>query len=270
MRLGSNCRLKFNTAVLVPIYKSGLKREEQTSLRYLRHYLSDLPFIAIQPVGLGLRLPGFAVREFPTHHFASVSAYSKLLLSPAFYEAFADFDYILIYQTDCLVFSPDLVRFCQMGYDYLGAPLFEKNSLPPRLSRVGNGGLSLRRVQAFLNVLHSPHIPAWGDVIRARLPDLHEFPRPARWLKKIRVIRDARRGAGWYAANYSLNEDLFWSDRARLFKPDFKIAPLEAALQFAFDAHPRACFAKNGGNIPFGAHAWVKWERNFWESYLLL
>ena len=256
-------------AVLVPLYQSQLTSDEQTSLRHLGHHLGGLPLIALQPAGLGLRLPGFAAREFPAHHFASVSAYSKLLLSPAFYEAFREFDYIVIYQTDCLVFSSDLARFCQMGYDYLGAPLFEKASQPPRLSRVGNGGLSLRRVQAFLDVLKSNHIPAWSEVLRARLPDLYEFPCPARWLKKMRVIRAARRGIGWYAANYSLNEDLFWSDRAHLFKPDFKIAPLDIALQFAFDANPRICFAQNGGKLPFGAHAWAKWDRDFWQPYLL-
>ncbi len=258
-----------NIAVLVPLYQSQFTPDEQTSLCHLQHHLGGLPLIAIQPAGLGLRLPGFAAREFPAHHFASISAYSKLLLSPAFYEAFREFDYILVYQTDCLVFSPGLARFCQMGYDYLGAPFFEKASQPPRLSRVGNGGLSLRRVQAFLDVLHSPHIPAWGEVLSARLPDLYEFPRPARWLKKMRIIRAARRGVAWYTREYGLNEDLFWSDRAHLFKPDFKIAPLDAALQFAFDAHPRACFAHNGGALPFGAHAWARWQRDFWEPHLL-
>lgn len=258
-----------NLAVIVPIYQSLLTPDEQTSLRHLGNYLGGLPIIALQPAGLGLRLPGFVVREFPARHFANVSTYSKLLLSPAFYEAFADFEYILVYQTDCLVFSPDLARFCEMGYDYLGAPLFEKDSQPPRLSRVGNGGLSLRRVQAFLDVLNSPRIPSWGQSFTARLPDLYEFPRPARWLKKLHVIRAARRGVGWYAANYSLNEDLFWSDRARLFKPNFKVAPLESALQFAFDAHPRACFAQNGRKLPFGVHAWARWERDFWQPHLL-
>lgn len=258
-----------NVAVLCPIYKETLNLDEQTSLRHLQYYLSSLPLIAIQPAGLGLHLPGFEVREFAADHFASVSAYSKLLLSPAFYEAFADFEYILVYQTDCLVFSTDLARFCEMGYDYLGAPLFEKDGQPPRLSRVGNGGLSLRRVQAFLDILTSPHVPSWDQIFTARMPDLYEFPRPARWLKKLRIIRAARRGIGWYRANYGLNEDLFWSDRARLFMPDFNIAPLDAALQFAFDAHPRACFVQSCGRLPFGAHAWARWERNFWQPHLL-
>lgn len=258
-----------NIGVIVPLYTPNLTPDEQTSLRHLQYHLGSFPLIAIQPTGLGLRLPGFEVREFAAQHFASVSAYSKLLLSPAFYEAFADFEHILVYQTDCLVFSPDLARFCQMGYDYLGAPLFEKDSQQPRLSRVGNGGLSLRRVQAFLEVLNSSHIPSWGKVFSGSLPDLYKSPTWSRWLKKIKTIRTARRGVKWYTRHYSLNEDLFWSDRARLFHPGFKIVPLEVALRFAFDAHPRICFEQNGRQLPFGAHAWAKWDRDFWEPHLL-
>ncbi|RIK53758.1 MAG: hypothetical protein DCC59_06095 [Chloroflexi bacterium] len=256
-------------ALALPVYKPDLTPDEQTSLRHLQRYLGGFPKIAVQPAGLGLRLPNFEVREFPAHHFATISAYSKLLLSPAFYETFDEYDYILLYQTDCLVFSSILLDFCKLAYDYIGAPLFKKDSQPPRLSRVGNGGLSLRRVQAFLDVLNSDDIPAWSEVFRASLLDLYKFPRPRRWLKRWRVIRDARRGVGWYAANYSLNEDLFWSDRARLFKPDFKIAPLDQALQFAFDTYPRICFARNGNKLPFGAHAWAKWDRDFWQPHLL-
>lgn len=258
-----------DTATLVPIYKPEFTADEQVSLRHLKCHLGGFPKIAIQPVGLGVRLPGFDLREFSAHHFASVGAYSKLLLTPAFYQTFSAYDYILIYQLDCLVFSGNLQTWCDMGYDYIGAPLFEKNHQPPRLSRVGNGGLSLRRVQAFLDVLNSPRIPSWAATLSTRLPDLNQFPLPARWLKKMRVIRDAWRGVKWYTQNYSLNEDLFWSDRARLFHPGFKIAPLEDALRFAFDAHPRACFEQNGRQLPFGCHAWGKWDRAFWEPHLL-
>lgn len=259
-----------NIGVVVPLRQSHLTLDEQTSLRHLRYSLDGFPLIALQPAGLDLRLPEFEAREFPAQYFASISAYSKLLFSTAFYEAFHDFDYILIYQLDCLVFSPDLARFCEMGYDYLGAPLFRDKADPTKgFSRVGNGGLSLRRVDSFLQVLNSTHIPSWKEVFRARLPDLCKFPLTYRWLKKMKIIRDARRGVDWYIQHYTLNEDLFWSDRANLFYPEFKVAPLDVALQFAFDAHPRYCFEQNHHRLPFGAHAWAKWDRAFWESYLL-
>ena len=77
-----------------------------------------------------------------------------------------------------------------------------------------------------------------------------------------------QRGAKWYANQYSLNEDLFWSDRAKYFYPNFKIAPVNVGLQFAFEAHPRYCYEKNNKNLPFGAHAWEKWGRKFWEKQM--
>ncbi|MDZ7831109.1 MAG: DUF5672 family protein [Desulfobacterales bacterium] len=260
--------MKSKIAIVVPNYKPDLTAEEKISLRHLSHYLNDFPQFAIQPVGLGKCLEGVELREFPAHYFKNIKNYSKLLLSPEFYETFVEYDYVLIYQLDCLVFSDNLRSWCEMGYDYIGAPLFEKESQPPRISRVGNGGLSLRRVQSFLNVLNTEHIPPWSAVLTANLPDLKKFPLPARWSKKLRVIRDARRGIEWYRTHYSLNEDLFWSDRAHLFHPNFKIAPSDIALGFAFDAHPMTCFEQNNRQMPFGAHAWAKWNRDFWETYI--
>lgn len=253
-------------AIVIPCYQEAILPDEQISLNYLERHLSAYTRISIQPETLSPFLPGCETVHFADEYFTGVDSYSRLLLSPIFYETFISFEYILIYQLDCLVFSKDLQSWCALGYDYIGAPLFEKNTQPPRLSRVGNGGLSLRRVQACLDVLQSRDIPSWGTSFAARLPDINQFSFPASWLKKFRTIRDARRGVEWYARNYSLNEDLFWSDRARLFHPDFRIAPLDVALRFAFDAHPQTCFQQNGGQLPFGAHAWAKWDRAFWEK----
>ena len=48
--------------------------------------------------------------------------YSALMVAPAFYKAFADFRFVLIYQLDCLVFVSKLLYRCAMDYDYIGAP----------------------------------------------------------------------------------------------------------------------------------------------------
>jgi hypothetical protein len=67
----------------------------------------------------------------------------------------------------------------------------------------------------------------------------------------------------------SRNCDLFWSDRAVSFLPEYRVASLEQGLEFAFEVAPRKCFAMNGGKIPFGCHAWARYDRAFWEPYLL-
>ncbi len=256
-------------AIAIPLHREWLTPDESISLHHLQTWLAQVDKFWLAPETLKIAPADFPIVPFSADYFESVATYSRLLLSPKFYSAFAAYDYILIYQLDCLVFSEQLLDWCRLGYDYIGAPLFEEDRQPPRLSRVGNGGLSLRRVQAFLDVLNSPYIPSWMSVLSARMPDLNRLPIPKRWLKKMRVIRDARRGVKWYSSEYGLNEDLFWSDRARLFRPRFNIAPLEVALRFAFERNPVYCFKQNNNHLPFGAHAWAKWDRVFWEPYLL-
>jgi len=257
------------TAIVLPLYKERLLLEEQISLNHLLNFLGDYEKFLLVPKNTSVNLSGFRTIKLDEKHFRSRGSYSKLLLSKDFYRYFVDYKYLLIYQLDCLVFSDQLIDFCQLDFDYIGAPLFRDKMDPSKgFSRAGNGGLSLRRVNAFLNVLNSLHIPSWREFFSYPMPDLHKFPWPYRWLKKLRVFRDVRRGVKWYTQHYSLNEDLFWSDRAKLFYPDFKIAPVDVALRFAFEAHPRYCFEKNNHQLPFGCHAWAKWDREFWEPFL--
>lgn len=261
---------KKSVAIAVPFYRERISRDEKLSLDYLNRCLSRYEKYIVAPNNLKAYIPEWQVVRFKDENFLSTTTYSKLLLSPKFYKTFLNYKYILIYQLDCVVFSDQLEQWCQAGYDYIGAPLFRDKTDPSQgFSRVGNGGFSLRRVQAFLDVLESDHIPPWTTAFTTPLQDLQQFPIPYRWIKKLRVIRAARRGVGWYAHHYSLNEDLFWSDRAKLFSPGFKIAPVDVALRFAFEGHPRYCYQQNNCQLPFGAHAWAKWDRKFWDPYLI-
>jgi hypothetical protein len=47
------------------------------------------------------------------------------------------------------------------------------------------------------------------------------------------------------------------------------VASVDEALRFAFEAAPRECFERNGRRMPFGCHAWEKFDRGFWEPFLL-
>ena len=239
-------------------------------MRHLERFLDDYDRFFVAPHSLRPCRPGFEIKPFDDANFTSIATYSRLLLSPSFYRAFAHYKFILIHQLDSLVFADALSDWCQAGYDYLGAPWLADPSMPGRgFSRTGNGGLSLRRIDACLRVLEpgSDHRPLlwWRSPWTAPLPDLARY----RVVKRARVLREARRGADWYAGHYTLNEDHFWSDRAALFSPDFRVAPVEAALRFSFERAPRYCWRRNGGKLPFGCHAWNRWDRDFWEPYLI-
>ena len=260
-----------SVAVVVPIYRQDLLAEERQSLRHLDTYLGGYDRFFIAPRSLAPRRRGFEVMPFPDRCFESVDSYSRLLLSASFYRRFERYRFMLIYQLDSLVFEDSLADWCEAGWDYLGAPWLKDPERPERgFSRVGNGGLCLRRVAACLRVLKTATdtgtVAAFARLLlTAPLPDLA----PHRLLKRVRVLRDARRGVAWYAGHYSLNEDHFWSDRARLFDPGFRVAPVAAALGFAFERAPRYCLRRNGGRLPFGCHAWSRWDRAFWEPHLI-
>ena len=58
-------------------------------------------------------------------------------------------------------------------------------------------------------------------------------------------------------------EDVFWSSRKEL-----KIAPVETALSFSFEAQVRESFELNQGRLPFGCHAWFNYDFNFLWPYI--
>jgi hypothetical protein len=264
-----------SVAVIVPVYREWLEPEEECAVRHLRRYLARYDCYQLSPRGLALRLEGLRPRLYEESWFRSTASYSKLCLSRMFYEDFADYDYMLIYQLDCLVFRDELSEWCERGYDYLGAPLFQAKD-DPRAGFSGgcNGGLSLRKVRSFLAVLNSRrYLDERGsfvaDLVRQPFPEAHCLSWPARWRKRLQVARAVRQGVDKYAAAYTLNEDHFWSGRAAYFHPGFRVAPPEAALGFAFEACPSYCFERNGRRLPFGAHAWARYERAFWVRHLL-
>jgi len=40
-------------------------------------------------------------------------------------------------------------------------------------------------------------------------------------------------------------------------------------VSFSFEVGPKHCFEKNNQTLPFGCHAWAKYDREFWKPYLL-
>jgi hypothetical protein len=68
---------------------------------------------------------------------------------------------------------------------------------------------------------------------------------------------------------HTVNGDFFWSDRAVEYVPEFKVASLEEGLEFGFECGPRLCFERTGHRLPFGCHAWARYDRKFWEPFLL-
>ena len=263
---------QYKVAVVVPMSnRADLYPDEEISLRHLTHYLGRYPNYLVVPDGLSIDRPGFQLARFGSEYFGSAAANTRLMLSTHFYERFQQYEYILIYHLDALVFSDRLEEWCDKGYDYIGPPWQITEDTPwVKTPGVGNGGFCLRKVSSCLKVLNSTRYTIepehyWEKYRAAHSPVEQIINFPRKYLKRLKMFNNIDREI----VKFSKNEDLFWGNRARHYYPDFKIAPIEVALQFAFEGAPRDCYEQNENSLPFGCHAWPKYDRSFWEPYLL-
>lgn len=248
--------------IVFPLYKAP----DETELAFLENGLrltEGHKQVIVAPEGLEIdeffgTLEQLEVKRFAKHYFDGIAGYNKLLLSKAFYGTFSLFDYILIHQADVYLFKDELDIWCKKKYDYIGAPWFRPDKLNRgtlfnaaqslklsfkknkiygnRYNKVGNGGLSLRKVSAALNVLEKVH------------PAL---------LKKYTS-----------AQGDEYNEDIFWSLEAPQIT-DFKIPEWEEAMHFAVEFQPSTAYHQYlNEELPFGCHAPMKHEPEFWKKFI--
>ena len=267
-------------AVVVPMYRNSLSNDEQISHRQLLHFLGKFDKYLLTPESLNVNLDGFATKRFANEFFKNTVTYSALLLSREFYEAFSSYEFILIYQLDALVFSDQLLDWCGRGWDYIGAPWIKSAAVDfVEAPAVGNGGFSLRRVSGFLRVIDSDGFDAeldrYQDALSGEEVLVTPAARPLTITERIagRITQLSGRGPARTDPEpsplYGINEDYFWSFKAIHYWPGFKIAPVADALRFSFEVEPRRCYALNDRQLPFGCHAWNKYDRKFWEPFLL-
>jgi Protein of unknown function (DUF5672) len=263
-------------AIVVPLSnRTDLTASEELSLKHLVHFLGEYDKYFVAPEGLNFHWPGFTTRYFSPKYFGSVSAHAKMMLSQGFYERFSDYTYILFYHLDSLVFSNQLRHWCALDFDYIGAPWIQCADTPwVKNSAVGNGGFSLRRVQSFLKVLQSSAYwidPAqyWHNICSSPRRHWRLLYLPNRYVKHIRPLNNVHRHITRQYFRKSNNEDIFWGRAAKKYHATFNIPSVEIALSFAFEAAPQLCYELNHHKLPFGCHAWERYDRKFWEPYLL-
>jgi hypothetical protein len=267
-----------DVAVVVPGYnRARFTPDEEISFRHLNHFLGRYDKYLVVPQSLEIERSGFQLQRFADSYFGSAIANARLMLSPTFYHAFRQYRYILIYQLDALVFSDRLLEWCEVDLDYIGAPWLQSPDSPwVGTPRVGNGGFSLRKVSSFLRVLSSdkywidPEV-YWQSISSGKSGFSRYACLPLKWLKQIKRFNGVKREVElWHLRpDGTKNEDHFWSDDAVRYDSHFKVAPVEVGLRFSFEVVPRRCFEINKHTLPFGCHAWPRYDRSFWEPYLL-
>jgi len=259
--------------VLVPVYRA-LNEKEKLRVAHNISMLEDRPAALIGPVGerqlieeLCSELSRETGREitsalFDNHHFQSVSGYNALLMSRAFFERFAGYEYILICQHDALVLSNALAPWLETGYAFVGAPHvagFHNPERPLKFLKSLNGGFSLRRVEDVLKVIDNVVLQRRNFVLRVMESTGALAARNAIFASKRLPIIPLRK---------SLNEDMFWSETAPSMFEWYRTPPPEEAARFAFEVCPVDLFEITGHRLPFGCHAFEKYDREFWITHL--
>lgn len=238
--------------VVIPVYQEQPSDKE---LNYFFHNcktLKNYHIVLVAPDGLDVSsyINDYIleVQYFKSHFFKDISGYNRLMLSDFFYKRFEQYRYMLICQTDALIFKDELLDWCKKDYDYIGAPWINKpiflfqyvlvkkgigcalqmlfrNNL---FRAVGNGGLSLRKVSSF-----------------------------------IEVLADNKQSEAW-----KINEDFYWSFFAQKERNNFKKPSAREAALFSIELNPKKLMKKQNNVLPFGIHAWERYNPEFWKDII--
>lgn len=218
--------------VVIPYYHCDLKETEKISLEQCMKILRKYPIIFVVPDDMNETdypaIPNVLFEVVPKEWLLSVVSYNQMMLRKEFYERFEEYKYILIYQLDAFVFSDRLMEMCQYGYDYIGAPWLE----------------------GFYYYVTAKRC-IW------RVGNGGFSLRNVRSVLKLLKMGEQK--------DFKLNEDIFY---AISDSRDFRVAPLEIALKFSFEQQVEKCYQQNHSKLPFGCHAWERYNLEFWKPYI--
>jgi hypothetical protein len=269
-------------SVIIPVYKCIPTYAEIKSFQQCLKVLGKHRVTLVCPVSLDLSFylsmgtklkKEIEINRFNDSYFSGIEGYNRLMLSVEFYRRFKNFEYILLYQLDAWVFKDDLEFWCKKGYDYIGAPWFKLSSHHGSVNEfltVGNGGFSLRRIPSFLDRFYNKESLFKYKVLKAIHP------------KKTGIIKNLQRAVliflrscglknniDYYSKRFASNEDGFWSIFLQKSNIPLRIPGCEEALNFSFERFPEWLYEQNGKELPFGCHAWEKYEyETFWVNFI--
>jgi len=101
----------------------------------------------VQKITKTMSHPGILIAPL-TRPLTSVQDYNTIMMDIKFWKQFSMFKKVLIFQTDTMMFKYGLESY--MDYDYIGSPWPNDYGLA---EGVGNGGFSLRTIQAMITCL---------------------------------------------------------------------------------------------------------------------
>ncbi len=141
-----------NIVICCPEHKKVLSKQEELNLKVTEHFNKEFDKVFILPDNIPkeyyqVNFPTWNIIQIDNVHFRNNLSYNKLMLSNLPYKFFLKYKFVLICQSDAVVVKN--IKDLPEKYDYIGAPWENGIYFKGSKLRVGNGGLSLRKVKIF-------------------------------------------------------------------------------------------------------------------------
>lgn len=259
---------KKDCITIIPVYKA-LEVNDIIAIRQAINMTLGIDVVFIMPESFitdesFIDFVNIPIERFEDSFFANILGYNRLMLNVDFYRRFSDYKYMLVHQTDAFLFKPELQYWCDKDYDYIGAPWLKPHKLKKAkfhsfllnvcpwifshqrkmqiryYNNVGNGGLSLRKIETFINILESENTQSTLSIYLAN---------------QISGI-------------VAYNEDIFWGLEGPMLHNNFKKPDWHEAMYFALEKCPTYAYNLMNKQLPFGCHAPLTHEFEFWQDYI--
>ncbi|MBJ6119793.1 hypothetical protein JAO76_16415 [Pontibacter sp. BT310] len=269
-----------NAVIVIPVHTSNPSQEELIAFAQCYKVLADHDIFILHPEGLDLEAysrvnPNIKGVAIDPHWLSDIKNYNKLKCSPFFYNLFSKYRFLLTYELDAFVFRDELIYWCKKGYDYIGAPWYEgyaNTSNSSEIVGVGNSGFSLRNVKHCLRIIKRVDIlcSIYKVFCCCNLDRVISFKRFLMYSKLhlLFKIKGYHFLEPFLTRKY-IHEDIYWGIWVSKSFKDFVIAPYREAIQFSFETEPKKLYKINNFKLPFGCHAWLRYDPMFWSEFII-
>lgn len=152
--------------ITIPVYSENLNPIDTIGLTRLYDVIGEKNYDVYFVCPISLSLDNYRKIfkntlecRFNDEWFKSLYTYTQLCLQYEFYDRFSEYEYMFMYQLDSYIFEDKIEEVCNLGYDYIGGPIFSKISgwnlideYGKYSPKVGNGGCGWRKISVFKEI----------------------------------------------------------------------------------------------------------------------
>ncbi len=141
--------------ICCPYYKEQFTIDEEKNLKITEFYNKQIDKYFLLPQSLNTKyfcenFPDWKILHIEDHHFENIISYNKLLLSNKLYKLFIKYEYLIICQSDAIILKN--INHFNNNFDYIGAPWLRPIKYFFLDLNLGNGGLSIRKINTFRRI----------------------------------------------------------------------------------------------------------------------